>query len=284
MIDKLNNKYNILLSVCLFMLILSVSRVDAGIGLKYKLFAEAYSETINFQRDGDNTITSAHVLEGVKLSVPNISTLDVYLKQRYGSDANRDYWNNRGEFALGARLRFFKKIYLAFFYEYIQGRYFGEDNNNNPNPYGSNFQDSRYGFIFWQGLDWEYKHRWKKNFPFSFWDEIYADGLFLKRDHNNFISFTNIRAGIRLTRIYKTVIDVYGVSYFGIDKNKDFWNNKIEYGPSIRIKPWSDLELNLYVEFLNGSYIDKNGRYENPYGKNYTDRRIGLTFWHGLGF
>ena len=127
---------------------LSVPRVNAGIGLKSKIFAEAYSETINFQRDGDNTIASAHVLEGLKLMVPNISTLDIYMKQRYGSDANRDYWNNRGEFALGARIRFFKKIYLAFFYEYIEGRYIGRENSDNPNPYGTHFQDTRSGFIF----------------------------------------------------------------------------------------------------------------------------------------
>ncbi len=284
MIDKIFNKTQILLYVFLFVLILSVSQVNAGIGLNTKLFAEVYSETINFQRDGNNTITSAHVLEGVKLSVPNISTLNVYLKQRYGSDANRDYWNNRGEFALGARLRFFKKIYFAFFYEFIQGRYIGQVNSENPNPYGSHFQDTRYGYIFWQGMDMEYKHRWKKSFPLSFWDEIYADGLFLKKDHNNIISYTNIRAGGRLARVSKTVVDVYAVSYFGIDKNKDFWNNKIDYGIGVRTKPWSDLDLSLYIEFLHGTFIDKNGRYENPYGKNYNDRRIGLSFWHGLGF
>jgi len=284
MIDKLNNKINIFLSALMLVLFILTTHVFADIGLSTKLFAEFYSETINFQRDGNNTITSVHVLEGIKLSFPKISAIDIYLKQRYGSDANRDYWNNRGEFALGARVRFFKKIYLAFFYEYIQGRYIGQVNSKNPNPYGSHFEDMRYGLIFWQGLDTEYKHRWKKSFPLSFWDEIYADALFLKKDHNNIISYTNIRAGGRLARVYKTVIDVYLVSYFGIDKNKDFWNNKIEYGFGFRMKPWSDLDLSLFIENLNGKFIEKNGRYENPYEINYTDRRIGLLFWHGLGF
>ncbi len=284
MMDKQYNKTNILLFLIFFFPILSVPRVYADIGLNSKLFAEVYSETINFQREGYNTITSSHALEGVKLSIPDISTLDVYMKQRYGSDANRDYWNNRGEFMFGARLRFFKRIYFAFFYEYVQGRYIGQGNSENPNPYGSYFQDTRYGMIFWQGMDLEYKKRWKKAFPISFWDEIYADALVLKRNDNNMISFTNVRAGGRLARIHKTVLDLYAVTYFGIDKNKDFWNNKIEYGIGVRTKPWSDLEFVLYIEFLNGSFIDKNGRYENPYEKNYTDKRIGLTFWHGLGF
>ncbi|MBN2411740.1 hypothetical protein JXQ31_08605 [candidate division KSB1 bacterium] len=284
MIKKLYNKSNTLTGLIFFILILLVPRVNAGIGINSKFFAEFYSETINFHRVDNNIITSAHALEGVKLSIPNISTLDVYMKQRYGSDANRDYWNNRGEFMLGARLRFFKKIYFAFFYEYIQGRYLGEASSENPNPYGSYFEDTRYGLIFWQGMDMENKHRWKKSFPLSFWNETYADALYLKKNDNNIISFTNIRAGVRLTRVYKTVLDVYAVSYFGIDKNKDFWNNKIEYGIGFRTKPWYELDLSLYIEFLNGSFIDKNGRYENPYDKNYTDRRIGLTFWHGLGF
>ena len=258
--------------------------VWADIGISTKFFAEAYDETINFHREGNNMITMAQVLEGIRVHIPKISTIDLYLKQRYGSDANRDYWNNRGELMLGTRMRFFKKIYFALFYEYIQGKYFDVQNSDNPNPYGSNYEDMRYGLLFWQGFDAEYTDRWTTRLPLTFWDEIYADAIFYKKDSNNFISYLNIKAGARLIRLHKTVIDVYAVNYFSIDKHGDFWNNKFEFGVGLRIKPWTDLELGLFVESLKGAYMDRDGRYVNPYDESYDDVRFGVLFWHGIGF
>ena len=273
-----------ILTVGVFLSLLC-SDAFAFIGVNPKLFAEAYDETINFHRDGDNTITSGHLIEGLKATSDGfVKSTELYLKQRYGSDANKDYWNNRGEMILGGRIRFFSKIYLAFFYEYIFGWYMGDTNQTNPNPYGDSFRDTRYGLIFWQGADKEYAKERNQHFPLSFWDEIYADAIHYQKDDNNVASFTNIRAGYRLLRIHKTVFDVYSAWYFAWDINKDYWNNKFELGPGLRIKPWDDLELSLFVEFLNGYYIDRNGRYPLPGGKEFNDRRYGVLFWHGLGF
>ena len=268
-----------------FMLILlSMSYARADIGLKTSWFVEGYNETINLQYDGGNTVGSSHLIEGIKYQFPAfINTMDLYLKQRYGSDANRDYWNNRGEFMLGMRMRFFKKIYVALFYEYIRGWYVGDANSQNPNPYGNSYEDMRYGLIFWQGMDLEYKDKWTDYFPITFWDEIYADAIFYKRNENNFISYTNIMAGTRWVRIHKSVFDTYVALYYGFDTNKDFWNNKIDYGLGFRLKPWTDLELSLFLEFLNGQYLERNGRYPIPDDLNYKNRRYGVLFWFGLG-
>ena len=150
--------------VIFIMALFPAIHVSAKIGIQHSWFAEVYDETINIDRDGDNTVTSAHFIEGIKFQFPNfIKTLEVYLKQRYGSDANRDYWNNRGEIMLGTRVRFFRKIYVALFYEYIRGWYMGEANSQNPNPYGESYEDMRYGLIFWQGMDMENKKKWKEN-------------------------------------------------------------------------------------------------------------------------
>ncbi|HPG40825.1 MAG TPA: hypothetical protein PLP19_18635 [bacterium] len=277
-----NTERKVLTGIIFQLLLYSVVFADINVGKK--LFAECYDETINFQREGDNTITSAQVLEGVRLTFPKITTMDIYLKQRYGSDANRDYWNNRTELMLGARARFFSKIYLALFYEYIRGFYVSRKNSAYPNPYGDRYEDVRWGLLFWHGFDNEEEHSWKEHIPLSLWDEIYADAIFYQRDRHNFISYTNIRAGSRLLRVYKTVFDPYFVSYYGIDKNGDFWNNKIDNGFGFRIKPWADLELSLFVEYLYGTFIMRQGDYENPYAKNYYDRRMGILFWYGLGF
>ncbi len=273
------------IKLILLMLVVTAGTGVADVGIRQSWFAEVYDETINFQRDGNNTITGVHAIEGIKLQFPRVvRTMDVYLKQRYGSDANRDYWNNRGELMLGARIRFFQKIYVALFYEYIHGWYVGDSNSKNPNPYGQTFTDMRYGLIFWQGLNNEYNDAYSTRFPLTFWDEIYADAIVYKRNDNNFISYTNIKCGMRLLRLHKSVFDVYLATYYGFDSNKDFWNNKLELGLGMRVKPWTDLELSLFVEFLAGHYIERNGRYANPHDSPYQDRRFGVLFWHGLGF
>ena len=278
-----NTKF--IINLCIFMGML-LTNGFAKVGFSYSWFAEAYNETINFQRDGNNTITGSHLIEGIKLQTPSpVKTVEFYLKQRYGSDANRDYWNNRGEAMFGTRIRFFSKIYVAMFFEYIRGWYVGDANQSNPNPYGESYDDMRYGLIFWQGLDMEYTNAVSKIFPITFWDEIYADAIVYKRNDNNFISYINIRAGTRLARLHKTVFDPYLAWYYSVDSNKDFWNNKLEYGLGFRIKPWTDLELSVFIEFLNGEYIDRPGkRYTNPRDSVYDDRRFGILFWHGLRF
>ena len=255
----------------------------AQAGFKPKFFAEVYSETIKLRREGNNVTSMAQSMQGIKLTIPKFSRVKIYLKERIGGDANRDYWNNRGEVMLGLRLRFFQKIFFAIYFEYISGKYFNVENNENPNPYGSTFKDIRGGFIFWQGFDAEYKDRWTKTFPFSFWDEIYSDITYYKKDDNNIIGYLNVKAGARIFRVHKTVLDYYFVSYSMFDKHGDFWNNKLDFGIGFRIKPWTNLELSLFVETLKGTYLDRNGRYENPHLSQYNDVRIGLLFWHGIG-
>lgn len=275
-------KYKVVFLVILSQLIFT-KYVLAEIGLKAKFFAEVYSETTKMRREGNNITSMTQSMQGIKITIPKFCRVKIYLKERYGSDANRDYWNNRGEVMLGLRIRFFQKIFLAAYFEYIQGKYFDIENSENPNPYGLNYRDMRGGLIFWQGMDVEYKDRWTKTIPFSFWDEIYSDVTFYNKDDENIIFYLNCKAGARLIRVYKSALDYYFVNYLIYDKNADFWNNKLEFGIGFRIKPWTDLDLSLFVETLKGSYFDRDGRYVNPYPAMYDDVRIGLLFWYGIG-
>jgi hypothetical protein len=247
-------------------------------------FAEIYNETMKLRQEEYNTISMTQALQGTKTDIPGFGTIFLYVKQRYGSDANRDYWNNRGELMAGIRVRFLKKVYLALFYERIAGKYFGIENSENPNPYDKYYNDNRYGLIFWQGFDDEFKHRLSDTFPLSFWNEIYSDAVVYEIDSNNLIFYENAKFGLRLLRIGNIALDYYGVNYLSLDKNGDFWNNKFEYGTGLRLKPWSSLDLNLFIELLELEYIGrKDGRYENPYQDGYSNVRVGLTFWYGLG-
>jgi hypothetical protein len=256
----------------------------AGSILQTKFFGEVYNETISLGREERNVITMTQALQGARARIAAITTVDLYFKQRFGGDANRDYWNNRGELMLGARARFFQKVYLGLFAEYIQGRYFDIESSDNPNPYGSNYDDVRYGLIFWQGWDREMSSPSPRRFPLSFWNEIYADFIHYHRDRANNILYLKAKAGLRMLRAHKTVLDLYGIQYLNYDTNGDFWNNKAELGPGVQVKPWTDFAFSLFVEYLRGSYYNRSGRYENPYPMKYNEVRAGLIFWWGREF
>lgn len=256
----------------------------AGAGLEPRLFAELYNETISMGREERNLITMTQALQGGRVHIPGFSTVDVYFKERFGDDSNRDYWNNRGELMLGARARFFQKIYLAVFGEYIRGRYFDSESSRYPNPYGSNYEDIRHGLIFWQGWDRAWYVPNTKRFPLTFWEEIYADFIHFQRDSHNNILNAKGKAGLRILRVRKTAVDLYGIQYFSWDTNGDFWNNRGESGMGIQLKPWTDYALSLFAELLRGFYIERDGRYMNPYQKKYDEVRAGLIFWYGREF
>ncbi|MFC1682791.1 hypothetical protein ACFL0G_01105 [Candidatus Zixiibacteriota bacterium] len=256
----------------------------AGSVIQTNLFGEVYNETISLGREERNIITMMQALQGARARIAGISTVDLYLKQRFGGDSNRDYWNNRGELMIGARARFFEKVYLALYGEYIQGRYFDSESSRYPNPYGSNYEDIRYGLIFWQGWDRAWYSPNTKRFPLSFWEEIYADFTHFQKDRDNNILSMKGKAGLRMLQAHKTVVDLYAIQYFNYDTNGDFWNNRAESGLGTQIKPWTDYSFSLFVEFLRGSYYERDGRYENPYRMKYNEVRAGLILWWGREF
>ncbi len=256
----------------------------AGSSLEPKLFAELYSETISLGRENRNLITMTQAIQGLRLRVPGLTTIDVYLKGRFGGDSDRDYWNNRGELMGGARVRFFQKIYLGLFAEYIQGKYFDIDKPHYQNPYASNYEDLRYGLIFWQGWDRAWSVPQTGRLPLSFWEEIYSELIHFRRDRNNSICFLKAKAGLRMLRVHKTTVGLYGVHHLNLDTNGDFWNNRTELGLGTRVTPWTDIGLSLFVEFLAGTYLERGGRYANPYPMKYDELRVGLIFWYGREF
>jgi len=270
----------------LLILIAIASAVPARAGSvqRPKLFAELYNETISMGRENRNLITMTQALQGLRTRVGGLTTLDLYLKQRLGGDSDRDYWNNRGELMVGARARFFEKIYLALFAEYIRGRYFDIDESHERNPYGTDYEDLRYGLIFWQGWDRAWSVPETGRFPLSFWEEIYGELIHFRRDRNNDIGYLKARAGLRMLRLHRTTVGLYAVHHLNLDANGDFWNNRAELGLGTRIKPWTGSGLSLFVEYLRGTYLDREGRYDNPYRTNYDELRAGAIFWFGREF
>jgi hypothetical protein len=65
------------------------------------------------------------------------------------------------------------------------------------------------------------------------------------------------------------------------DVNKDFWNNRIDFGPGIWFRPVLHFGFKFFIEWLQGYYFDVKGKYYNPHPKQYNDRRMGIIFWYG---
>ncbi len=263
-----------------FLLPGAVAEAAAQEKIGTRFFAEAYDETIYQRREGRNTVTMAQLYEGLRKPLPGIGIWDSYLKVRYGGDANKDFWNNRGEVMFGTRLRFFEKLYLALYGEYVRGEYL--DYDEEAMPYDPSYEDWRYGLVFWHGWDpggWAPKSR----LPLTPWSEVYADAHYLDKDDRNIVYYIEGKLGLQLLRVHKTRLDLYGVLYAYYDRNADFWNNHADIAPGLRFTPWSDLDLNIRLEYLFGHYYNRRGRYENPYAASYEDLRLGLFFWYGWG-
>ncbi len=252
----------------------------AGDKNSVRLFAEAYDETIYQRREGRNTITMAQFYQGVRKPVPGVGLWDVYLKVRYGNDANKDFWNNRFETMIGSRFRFFEKVYLALYSEFVRGEYINYEKEFM--PYSPSYEDWRYGLVFWHGWD-PGSEQDKKRLPVTLWSEVYADANYLNKDDQNMVYYIEAKMGLQLLRFAKIRLDAYGVVYAYYDKNADFWNNHVDMAPGFRLTPWSDIDLNIRFEYVWGQYYNRTGRYENPYARYYEDLRIGLFFWHGWG-
>ncbi|MBN2357570.1 hypothetical protein JXO59_15760 [candidate division KSB1 bacterium] len=246
-------------------------------GLRWGFFTEVYDETIYMKRDRQNTITMAQMFEGIRVYAPKKIKWDSYIKFRYGNDANRDFWNNRIETMVGTRVRFFTKIYLAWYSEYVMGEYIKRSDVNA--PYGASYEDVRHGLIFWHGWDAD---PWLTDVatPFSAWSEVYADATFLKKDRKNIIYYGNGKLGLRVFRFHQFHLTPYLVTYLNYDANADFWNNHYDYGAGLRIVPWGDVDLQICLEYLQGGYFNRSGDYENPYAASYDDFRVGFFLWH----
>lgn len=247
---------------------------------RWRLWGELYDESMFFLRDRNNLNSISHIRQGLKFRFTDALSLESYFLLRYGKDLHRDYWNNKFETGLGIRLRFSKKIFLAYYLEAIRGSYTNVPEFY-PQPDDKQYNDFRTGLIFWYGWDKYYSTDGLTSFPLSMWGEAYGDVTYYQYDHRNFIGYLHVKSGFHLFQFWKTVIDGYGVVYLLKDRNKDFWNNVAEFGPGVWFKPWPDLDLKFFAEWLWVRYFGIEGEDVNPYSQSYRDRRVGVLFWIG---
>jgi hypothetical protein len=271
--------------------ILSSEPDSSGIGLNpgesgsanitLKLWGEIYDESMTFESEKNNVFSNSHIRQGLKINhLPGINLFQTYVLLRYGRDLHRDFWNNKTEAGLGLRIRFFEKVFFAPYIETIRG-FYNQIPENRPQPEARQYTDLRGGFIFWYGWDKWYSPASLVTFPGHLIGEIYSELNYFRKDRDNIILYTHIKAGIRVMRIWQCAFVGYGAAYIMKDTNRDFWNNVTEIGPGFWIKPHPDLDLKFFVEWLRGYYYGIEGRDENPYPQIFGDRKIGILFWIG---
>ena len=253
---------------------------NASNGKPWSFWGEFYDESTSSQKIQDNLISFSHVRQGLRKPLSSSLSLEAYLFVRYGKDLHRDYWNNRLEGGPGCRLRFSRKIFLAYYMEVIQGAYLNVRGENSESV-SKKYDDFRTGLIFWYGWD-KYRDPVRRfTFTADRWGEVYSDISYYRKERKNTIGYAHVKTGIHTLRFWMTTFDVYGVLYVNKDVKNDFWNNKAEFGPAVWMRPWEGLECQLYVEWLNGYYYGIEGHDPNPYPQKYHDRRMGVLFWMG---
>ncbi len=117
----------------------------------------------------------------------------------------------------------------------------------------------------------------------SHWGEVYYEGIFESQQKDNFVSFLDVKTGLRLLRVAGAELSVYGKGRAFVDTNEDFWNNKVIYGPAVRLRPFSRYGLYVFAEYLFGSYYGIEGRDANPYPKTFDGLEAGAAFWQRWG-
>jgi len=243
-------------------------------------WGEFYAEGVYLSREDNNVIGMADLKDGFRLARLAGAEVLAYGKARAFMDTQGEFWNNKALFGPGLRVKPFPSLGLHLFAEYLFGTYFGIEGST-PNPYDKTFDGLEGGAAFWQ--------RWgalpkETGFflPFTGWRELYWDALYFQRDDDNLIGVAQYREGFGAIHFGPVASDIYLRANGGVDLNKDYWNNYVEGSLGVRFRPASDaLDMRLAVEFVGGTYIDRDGRYERPYDKEYIGARVELTLWFG---
>ena len=105
--------------------------------------------------------------------------------------------------------------------------------------------------------------------------EATVDGVFVSRFGNDFLVYTQSRAGYSLgPKSLRS--QVYWGGNLTFDSKRQAWANFVETGPGVRVRP-SFLPPSMYVVFnaLRGGYLVNDNM---PQRRPYNDFRVGVWY------
>jgi Tfp pilus assembly protein PilF len=138
---------------------------------------------------------------------------------------------------------------------------------------GAAMPDYRGGVSFARG--WGHSIRSEK--PGLFF-ETNADGVFVSRFGNDFLTYTQNRAGFTPRHIAGLETQIFINANFTMDDKRQGWANFVEAGPGIRFRwPWMPPSLMFSVNVMHGAYTIPQDGVRKP---NFNDVRAG--FWYAF--
>jgi hypothetical protein len=162
----------------------------------------------------------------------------------------------------------------------------------------------RGGLVFWKGWGASECLPTNRTFPFHFWGDLYGEIILLSSQRGIYerdvstgnyipVSYKYLNAICFLSpKIGSVISDGPGgtlIGYTGgdflIDTRGDWYNNKTSVEAGFRYKPFFSIDLSINAEYLLGTYLGRQRPDdENPNSRFFSDFRIHVSMWHGLGF
>lgn len=141
--------------------------------------------------------------------------------------------------------------------------------------------DFRTGIFYYNEWGKEARYTLKPTFSFIPNMDLYGDAIYFSRFLND-IATLRARPGFEVFRYGSSAFTVYMKGFISQDTSREFYNNFIEYGPSIAFTPSDRYNVSIRYENLHGIYLPAGGATVNPYSRNYHNNIILLDAYIGL--
>jgi hypothetical protein len=115
------------------------------------VWGEIYSDVSYYRSQRHNIIGYMHLKCGLHIFRAWKLVMDAYCVFYVMKDSNRDFWNNKAEIGPGIGIKPIPGLDLKFVVEWLFGTYYGIEGVD-PNPYPQQYQDRRFGVLFWIGM------------------------------------------------------------------------------------------------------------------------------------
>lgn len=141
--------------------------------------------------------------------------------------------------------------------------------------------DFRTGFFYYNDWGKQARYTFKPTLSAKPNMDIYADLIYFSRFLNT-IGTVRIRPGLEVFRYGSMSLNAYMKGFLSQDDSRQFYNNFIEYGPSIAFTPSDRYNVTIRYENLHGLYLPAGGQYKNPYSNTYHNNMIFLDTYIGF--
>ncbi len=119
--------------------------------------------------------------------------------------------------------------------------------------------------------------------PLAPFFDCYGSAGYYVRYHNS-IGYLQLRGGLRVFEVSKSVADAYAIGRLSMDTGHEFYNNIYEFGGGLRVTPNVNFGLHVVGEYAHGRYLNNSpsatAEREKLYGPAYDSFRFLVILDH----